>query len=73
MYAQNASPDVIKVLAGNKCDNDSLRAVDKADGEKVSTYIIIILYYFTHVRRAFSIDRDFIIYVPGKIRVRLDK
>jgi len=33
---QNASPDVIKVLAGNKCDNETVRAVDKADGEKVS-------------------------------------
>lgn len=33
---QNASPDVIKVLAGNKCDNESLRAVGKVDGEKVS-------------------------------------
>lgn len=39
--SQNASPDVIKVLAGNKCDNESLRAVDKADGEKVSAHYII--------------------------------
>lgn len=37
---QNASPDVIKVLAGNKCDNESLRAVDKADGEKVSILLL---------------------------------
>ncbi|XP_026822615.1 ras-related protein Rab-13-like [Rhopalosiphum maidis] len=33
---ENASPDVIKVLAGNKCDNETVRAVDKADGEKIA-------------------------------------
>lgn len=45
---QNASPDVIKVLAGNKCDNESLRVVDKADGEKVSTSPLIYLRVFIY-------------------------
>lgn len=42
MCLQNASPDVIKVLAGNKCDNESLRAVDKADGEKVIILLLLL-------------------------------
>jgi hypothetical protein len=33
---QNASPDVVKILAGNKCECSSAqRAVDKEKGEKV--------------------------------------
>lgn len=33
---KNASPDVVKILAGNKCEcNTSQRAVDKERGEKV--------------------------------------
>ena len=33
---QNAAPDVVKVLAGNKCEcNPPQRAVDKERGEKV--------------------------------------
>lgn len=32
---QNASPDVIKVLAGNKCDAVSQRVVEQDMGQKV--------------------------------------
>ena len=32
---QNASPDVVKVLAGNKCDATTQRAVEAERGEKV--------------------------------------
>lgn len=68
--AQNASPDVIKVLAGNKCDNDSLRAVDKADGEKVSIIIeqcYIILHTYSS-SSLFRLTRDYnIVGIPGMI------
>ncbi|GFG37520.1 hypothetical protein Cfor_09581 [Coptotermes formosanus] len=33
---ENASPDVVKVLAGNKCDATSQRAVDAERGEKLA-------------------------------------
>ncbi|XP_054713992.1 ras-related protein Rab-8A-like [Uloborus diversus] len=33
---ENASPDVVKVLVGNKCDNSSLRVVEQEQGRKVA-------------------------------------
>lgn len=33
---ENASPDVVKVLVGNKCDAENLRAVDADRGEKLA-------------------------------------
>lgn len=33
--SQNASPDVVKVLAGNKCDAIAQRTVDPQNGQKV--------------------------------------
>ena len=37
---QNASPEVVKVLAGNKCEvNTQQRAVDKERGVKVRTHV----------------------------------
>ncbi|KAJ8870689.1 hypothetical protein PR048_029713 [Dryococelus australis] len=39
---QNASPDVVKVLAGNKCDVLEHRAVDKERGDKVSTLCLCL-------------------------------
>ena len=36
---ENASPDVVKILAGNKCEcTTAQRAVDKERGEKVMRY-----------------------------------
>jgi hypothetical protein len=36
-HSQNAAPDVVKVLAGNKCEcTAAQRAVDKERGDKVS-------------------------------------
>lgn len=32
---QNASPNVVKVLAGNKSDAEFQRVVERANGEKV--------------------------------------
>ncbi|GIY26669.1 ras-related protein Rab-8A [Caerostris extrusa] len=33
---ENASPDVVKVLVGNKCDSTNLRVVDQDQGRKVA-------------------------------------
>ncbi|KAG8332510.1 hypothetical protein J6590_020015 [Homalodisca vitripennis] len=33
---ENASPDVVKVLAGNKCDSESQRTVDSEIGQKIA-------------------------------------
>jgi hypothetical protein len=38
LFTQNASPDVVKVLAGNKCDATTQRAVEAERGEKVRIY-----------------------------------
>jgi Rab family, other len=38
-FFQNAAPDVVKVLAGNKCEcTAAQRAVDKERGDKVSQF-----------------------------------
>lgn len=38
---QNAAPDVVKVLAGNKCESTAAqRAVDKERGEKVPKWTL---------------------------------
>lgn len=43
---QNASPEVVKVLTGNKCEcSQAQRSVDKERGEKVIFYVILM---FTH-------------------------
>lgn len=36
MHRQNASPDVVKVLAANKCDATAHRAVDAERGQKIA-------------------------------------
>ncbi|CAL1292039.1 unnamed protein product [Larinioides sclopetarius] len=33
---ENASPDVVKVLVGNKCDSSNLRVVDQDQGRKIA-------------------------------------
>lgn len=35
IFFQNASPDVVKVLVGNKCEAATNRAVDTERGQKV--------------------------------------
>lgn len=36
LHRQNASPDVVKVLAANKCDATAHRAVDAERGQKIA-------------------------------------
>lgn len=36
LFLQNASPDVVKVLAANKCDAATHRAVDDVRGQKIA-------------------------------------
>ncbi|GBN78018.1 Ras-related protein Rab-8A, partial [Araneus ventricosus] len=33
---ENASPDVVKVLVGNKCDSSNLRVIDQDQGRKIA-------------------------------------
>lgn len=47
---ENASPDVVKVLAGNKCEcSATQRMVDKDRGEKVRSQIKLINYYIKNM------------------------
>ena len=44
LYFKNAAPDVVKVLAGNKCEcTVAQRSVDKERGEKVILFFKILL------------------------------
>lgn len=36
VFFQNASPDVVKVLAANKCDAKTQRAVESERGQKIA-------------------------------------
>ncbi|KAK9504133.1 hypothetical protein O3M35_010536 [Rhynocoris fuscipes] len=56
---ENASPDVVKVLAGNKCDATSQRVVDTEMGQKIAENYDIP-FYEVSCKQNINIDKIFI-------------
>lgn len=56
---ENASPDVVKVLAGNKCDATSQRVVDEETGQKIAENYDIP-FYEVSCKQNINIDTIFL-------------